>query len=250
MGVILPEFTAKYHHDPYPAISPLRPELSTAGKVVCVTGAAGGIGSAMAKAFVQSGTQDLVLLDLNEAGLQKVKSALEAQAPGPIKIYPVVVDITDTPAVYAAFNSVETTVGRKLDILVNNAGFQNVNRPVLEIDMSEWFKCFEINVKGSFNVAVEFLRHANLDSAIIVNVSSVLAHYGVRRGYATGHSGYSASKTAITKALDILQEELPTVRIINIHPGMVPTAMAAKIGNTANSLDSGTYYLWLPRGRL
>jgi NAD(P)-dependent dehydrogenase (short-subunit alcohol dehydrogenase family) len=236
---ILPKFTARYHHEPYPAISPLRPELSTAGKSVCITGGAGGIGSAMAKAFTQSGARDLVLIDLNGEGLRRVKDALEHEFGGATNIHTVVLDITNTAAVRDSFSAIETTVGRPLDILVNNAGYQCVGQRVMDIDMVEWFKCFEINVKGSFVTVVEFLRHARPD-AIVVNLSSVLAHYGVRRGYCNTHSGYSASKTAITKALDIVQEELPQVRIVNIHPGLILTAMSQKIGNTALSVDSGT----------
>ncbi|OAL38564.1 hypothetical protein AYO20_02214 [Fonsecaea nubica] len=254
---VLAEFTAQFHHAPYPAISPSRPELSTTGKVVVVTGAAGGIGSAMCRAFVEAGTKDLVLIDLNQTGLLKLKAELEDQ--GKSRIYPLVLDITKTMAVREAFNTVEAVAG-KIDVLVNNAGYQNLNKPLLDIDIDEWFKCFDINVKGSFLVALEFLRHCKPD-AVLINISSVLAHYGVRRGYCTGHSGYSASKIAITKAMDIIQEELPTVRIVNMHPGLVATAMSAKIGNTAFSVDSvnlpAHFAVWLAspeaeflRGRL
>ncbi|OQV07501.1 hypothetical protein CLAIMM_11926 [Cladophialophora immunda] len=231
----LAKFTAQHHHAPYAAISPSRPELSTAGKVVVITGAAGGIGSAMCRAFVEAGTKDLVLIDLNQTGLLKLKAELEDL--GKSKIHPLVLDITNALAVREAFNTVEAVVG-KIDVLVNNAGYQNVNKPVLDIDIDEWFRCFEINVKGSFLVALEFLRHCKERDAVLINLSSILAHYGVRQGHCTGHSGYCASKIAITKAMDIVQEELPTVRIVNLHPGLIATAMSAKIGNTAVSVDS------------
>ncbi|EXJ76367.1 uncharacterized protein A1O5_00875 [Cladophialophora psammophila CBS 110553] len=139
-------------------------------------------------------------------------------------------------AVREAFNPIEAVFG-KIDVWVNNAGYQNVNQPILDIDINEWFKCFEINVKGSFLFALEFLRLSKPDAVLII-LSSILAHYGVRQGHCTGHSGHSASKTAITKAMDIIQEELPTVRIVNLHPGLIARAMSAKIGNTAVSMDS------------
>ncbi|OAL24594.1 hypothetical protein AYO22_05383 [Fonsecaea multimorphosa] len=241
---LLPQFTAQHHHEPYAAISPSRPELSTAGKVVVITGAAGGIGSAMSRAFVEAGAKDVVLLDLNQTGLLKLKAELEDLG-SKSKIHPMVLDITNPLAVRDAFNTIEAVVGRKIDVLVNNAGYQNINKPVLDFDIDEWWKCFEINVKGSFLVAVEFLRHCSPDNnSVLINVSSILAHYGVRQGYCTGHSAYCASKLAITKAMDVLQEELPMVRIVNLHPGLVPTAMSAKIGNTAYSLDSGKTLLF------
>jgi NAD(P)-dependent dehydrogenase (short-subunit alcohol dehydrogenase family) len=238
-SVVLPKFTSKFHHEPYPAISPFRPELSTTGKSVCITGAAGGIGSAMSKAFVQSKVSDLALVDLNGDGLLRLKDTLQKEAgDSDTRIHTFVLDITDTDAVRKVFGEIETAVGRKLDVLVNNAGYQALNRPMLDIDIDDWYKCFDINVKGSFVVVVEFLRHANPD-AVVINLASVLAHYGVRRGYCTEHSAYSASKLAIIKALEIIQEELPCVRIINIHPGMVLTAMSKKIGHGDLAIDSG-----------
>ncbi|OAP62042.1 hypothetical protein AYL99_04245 [Fonsecaea erecta] len=245
---VLAHFTTQYHHGPYPAISPSLPGLSTAGKAVVVTGAAGGIGSAMCRAFVEAGTKHLVMIDLNQTGLLTLKAELEDLSLGRTRIHPLVVDITSPKAVRDAFTTIEAVVGGKLDVLVNNAGYQNVGRPVLDIDMDEWFRCFEINVKGSFLVAVEFLRHGKSD-AIIINLSSILAHYGVRAGHCRGHSGYCASKIAITKAMDVIQEEMPLVRIVNLHPGLIATAMSAKIGNTALSVDSvnlpAHFAIWL-----
>ena len=235
---ILPAFTARYHHEPYPAISPLRSELSTAGKSVCITGAAGGIGSAMSRAFMQSNVGHLVLIDLKAESLSRLKSNLQQEFGSTTQIHAIVLDITNTAAVKDSFHEVEAAVGTKLDILVNNAGYQSLPGPVMDIDIDEWFKCFEINVKGSFCTAVEFLRHAKPDS-IVINLSSVLAHYGVRQGYCTGQSAYSASKLAIVRALDVIQEEQPSARIVNIHPGLISTDMARRAGTAAISIDSG-----------
>jgi NAD(P)-dependent dehydrogenase (short-subunit alcohol dehydrogenase family) len=112
----------------------------------------------------------------------------------------------------------------------------------LETNIDQWFRNFEINTKGSFIVVLEFLKHARSD-ATVVNLSSIVAHYGVRRGYVNNNSAYSASKLAIARALEIMQEELPMTRIVNIHPGMIPTAMAKKAGNEDLSPDSGTLFL-------
>lgn len=232
---ILPEFTPTYHHEPYPAISPLRPELSTKGKSVVVTGAAGGIGTAVSNSYMQSGVSDLFLIDLYEAGLTTLKESLSKL--GEANLHIVTLDITDSAAVKTTFEKIEAQVG-KIDVLINNAGYLNKPAPAIEVNIDEWFRCFEINVKGSFTVAREFLRHAKPEAAII-NLSSCMAHHGVRLGYCNGHSAYCASKLAITKVMDILQEEHPSNRIYNIHPGLIKTASSAAAGNTDLSNDSG-----------
>lgn len=233
---ILPKITPTYHHDPYPTISPLRPELSTAGKSVVITGAAGSIGSAIAKAYVQSGTTNLFLLDLNADGLTIIKESLSNT--GDTNLYTIALDITNPDLVKETFEQIEARIG-KVDILINNAGYQNSPIPALEVDIDVWFRNFEINVKGSFLVAREFLRHA-VPEAVVVNMSSCMAHHGLRHQYCNGHSGYCASKIAITKIMEILQEELPLTRIFNIHPGLIWTPLSHTAGsNPGISRDSG-----------
>jgi NAD(P)-dependent dehydrogenase (short-subunit alcohol dehydrogenase family) len=234
---ILPHFTNVYHHNPYSYISPCRPELSTAEKCVCITGAAGGIGSAMARAYLQSRVGTLVLIDHNAEGLHQLQQNLFREFNDASKLLAFPLDITDTTAVKDAFHKIECEVGA-LDILINNAGYHAGDQPALSSDINQWFKSFDINTKGSFLVVLEFLKHARPD-ATVINVSSFIAHYGIRQGYVKGNSAYSASKLATTRTLEVLQEELPLVRIINLHPGMVPTAMARKAGNEDSSPDSG-----------
>lgn len=241
---VVPHFTKEYHRAPYPSISPTRPELSAAGKTIIITGAAGGIGTAICKAFVDAGAKNLIALDFNQLGLLKLKKQLEDD--GSSKIHPIVLDITNTEAVKRTFDNIESAFG-KADVLVNNAGYHSQKQPLFELDIDDWYRNFDINVKGSFIVAVEFLRHAKPD-AVLINLSSIVAHYGVRRGYSKHGSGYAASKIAITKVMDIIQEEVPNVRIVNMHPGLVATAMAARAGTTEDSGDSGKPcpYYFLP----
>ena len=189
----------------------------------------------MCKAFLEAGAETLIALDFNQAGLLKLKSQLQGDAGR--KLHPILLDITDALAVQKTFDNIELVLG-KLDVLVNNAGYHSAKKSLFELNFDDWYRNFDINVKGSFIIAVEFLRRANED-AVLINLSSIVAHYGVRKGYSLHGSGYAASKIAITKAMDVIQEEMPDVRIVNMHPGLVPTDMAAKAGNTAASEDSG-----------
>ncbi|KIW22233.1 uncharacterized protein PV07_12139 [Cladophialophora immunda] len=239
----LPSFTRTFHRDAYPAISPTRPELSAAGKVVIVTGAAGRIGKATCIAFARAGAQYVAMLDLDRESLQRAKAEIEQDSgckSTNLHLFPV--DIRNQPAITEAFSSIESNLG-KVNVLVNNAGYQPSPELYRDADIDEWWKSFEINVKGSFIVTQEFVRRAAQDPSsktepVLINVSSVLAHWGVRQGYVNKQSAYSSAKMAMTRAMEVLQQEEPWLRVVNIHPGLVVSPMAAKSGTLEYSIDN------------
>ena len=134
------------------------------------------------------------------------------------------------------FDTVRSTIG-EIHILVNNAAFLPARRPYSDCQ-PDWWLGFEINVKGSFNLTTAFMRGAGPGS-ILINISSIVAHWRTVEGYIDGQSSYSASKVAMTRAMEILQKERPEIRVVNVHPGLVATGMAAKSGTTDLSIDSG-----------
>ncbi|OAP55541.1 hypothetical protein AYL99_10514 [Fonsecaea erecta] len=244
----LPSFTKTFHREPYPAISPTRPELSAAGKTVLVTGAAGRIGQAICVAFARAGAKHVAMLDLDGGNLERARSEIEQNTEcrsTALHLFPV--DITDQNAVREAFSAIASAAGGRLDVLVNNAGYQSSAALYRDADLDEWWKSFEINVKGSFIVSQEFVRRAapppqcsngNITpQPVLINLSSVLAHWGIRQGYVNKQSPYSGSKLAITRAMEVLQEEEPWLRVVNIHPGLVVSPMSAKSGTLEFSLD-------------
>ena len=240
----LPSFTKTFHRAPYPAISTTRPELSAAGRVVIVTGAAGQIGKAICKAFARAGAPHVAMLDLDGGNLQKAKIEIEQDSECKstnLHLFPV--DITNQTAIRKTFCSIESAMGNA-NVLVNNAGYQSSPQLYRDADIDEWWKGFEVNVKGTFIVAQEFVRRAAPASSddvtpVLVNISSVLAHWGVRQGYVNKQSSYSGAKIAMTRAMEILQEEEPWLRVVNVHPGLVATPMAAKSGTLEFSIDDG-----------
>ncbi|CEL06018.1 hypothetical protein ASPCAL07130 [Aspergillus calidoustus] len=72
----VPSFTATWHNAPYALIFPLQPELSAAGKIVIVTGAASGIGRATASSFARAGATKIILIGRNKANLEKTQRSL------------------------------------------------------------------------------------------------------------------------------------------------------------------------------
>ena len=92
------------------------------GKVVCITGAAGGIGSAIARAFAGAGT-NLALLDLNEEGLSRLANELRGKRTPPISVSTAVADLSTEKGVKSGIAEVLSAFGNRIDILVANVGF-------------------------------------------------------------------------------------------------------------------------------
>lgn len=186
-----------------------RPVLPFASRVVAVTGAAGGLGSATAAAFVAAGA--------TVVGLDPVVGA----APD---VSWVTCDVTDDGAVAAAFARVGDEFGR-LDVLVNNAGI-SVRGTVETATDEDWLRVFDVNVFAlgrTSRHALPLLRRS--DAAAIVNVGSVNAVAGTPL-----RAVYSASKGAVaglTRAMaaDLLDEG---IRVNAVHPGPVLTAATGR----------------------
>jgi NAD(P)-dependent dehydrogenase (short-subunit alcohol dehydrogenase family) len=233
--VDFPRFVPTFHHEPYPAIDPSRTDLR--GKVVMITGGASGIGRATCRAFAQAGVRDLIILDRNQKALFSVRDELNRDHGTQTTVHSFVANIVDAPLV----DEIPATVGSEIgsiDILVCNAGYQSAPATLGKDQAQDWWHTFEVNVRGSYNLTRAFLRDAK-PGAVLINLSSVLTHWHTSEGYLDGHSSYSASKIAITRTMEIVQRENPEIRVVNVHPGLIATAMSAKAGNTALSTDNG-----------
>ncbi|PTB70306.1 NAD(P)-binding protein [Trichoderma citrinoviride] len=222
-----PTYTKQYHHEPYAAISPTRPELSTQGKNVVITGGGGEIGAAMALSFAQSGASSIALLGRTEAALLKSKKAVNAAYPA-TDVHIIRADVADEASVRAALEKFASVAGRKLDILVANASVLPDPGTVLASDASQWWSGFEINVRGQFNLVRAFVPLAE-KNATLINVTSSVAQFP----FVPGSSSYHGSKLAAVKIFDYLHFENPELRVLQFHPGVVQSSMSQK------SFDSG-----------
>lgn len=180
------------------------------GLRVLVTGGAGGIGLAIAKAFVT----DNALVHVCDNDETRI-AALREQEPG---IGVTRVDVADAEAVRSLFEVVKTKLGG-LDVLVNNAAITGPFGPVEENSPVDWAKTISTNLVGQFNCthyAVPLLKSAGGGS--IVNISSVAG----RLGYPL-RTAYASSKWGIIGFTQSLAMELGPdhIRVNAILPGIV-----------------------------
>jgi rhamnose utilization protein RhaD (predicted bifunctional aldolase and dehydrogenase)/NAD(P)-dependent dehydrogenase (short-subunit alcohol dehydrogenase family) len=153
-----------------------RKEPPLAGQIAAVTGAAGAIGAATAKAFAGAGAE-VALLDVNLAAAREQANAIDPTA------LPVACDVTDAASVRAAFDEVAATFGG-VDILVANAGAAWQGR-IGEVDEDILRKSFELNFYGHQRVAqaaVKIMLAQGTGGCLLFNVSKQAVNPGPNFG--------------------------------------------------------------------
>ena len=185
------------------------------GRGVVVTGAAQGMGRAIAEAFVTEGAR-VVLADLNEEGV--VKTAGELGQNG--NTLAVRCDVTKADDVTSLVESAVDQLGA-VDVFVNNAGTITM-RQVVDLGEDEWDLVMDVNAKGVFLCTRAILPHMlERKSGSIVNIASQAG----KRGYKL-FAHYCASKAAvIVFSKGVALEVAPHVRINCVCPGIVNTDM-------------------------
>ncbi|KAJ0168968.1 putative oxidoreductase C30D10.05c [Colletotrichum tanaceti] len=219
----LPSPTKTYHTESYAAISPSRPELSTKGKHAFISGGGAGIGASIAQSLAKSGITSLGLLGRTTKTLQENKAVIEALNPD-TKVHLYVADLTDAEQTGAALASFSEAVGGKIDILVANAAYMADVNSIPDSDPSDWWRAFEISVRGNFNLLRAFHPHAAA-AASVIHVTTAAVHLP----YMPGYSAYRASKSAATKLFEYYRYENPQFFVLQVHPGLIATSMTENI---------------------
>ena len=202
------------------------------GAAVAVTGAASGIGRALAKELAARGA-DLALADRDEAGLATVA----AEIGNARKVTTHRVDVS-VPSDIAAFAEAATTAHPGLNIVINNAGVALLgNFTEVEEAQMEWL--MNINFWGTVHATRAFLPYlAARPAGHIVNLSSIFGIIGP-----PGQTAYSASKFAVRGFSESLRHELQMaaspVRLSVVHPGGVATNIARNSRAGSLMTDNG-----------
>jgi len=194
---------------------------SLQGKVALITGAARGIGQAIAVKLASEGA-DLALCDLQKEWLEE--TAAKAKALGRrAECFAVNVAVADQ--VQAAVDAAEKAFGR-IDILVNNAG---ITRDMFMIRMSEedWDQVLDINLKGAFLFTKAVSRGMmKKRQGTIVNIASIIGLIGN-----AGQCNYSASKAGLIALTKSVARELASrnIRANAVAPGFIQTRMTDQL---------------------
>ena len=207
-----------------------------ADRVCLVTGAAKGIGEAMARRFRGEGAH-VVALDVDGERL----SALAAELPG---VSALTCDLAEPSGIARAAQAVIQKFGR-VDVLINNAGVLQY-RHILDADEQHWRKTLAINIDAQFFMcrAIAPLMKSQRSGAII-NITSIQA-YQVEPAV----SVYSATKGAIVAFTKGLAVDLAPfgVRVNAIAPGFIRTAMSIAVDGS-DETEAPEFQEWYVRRR-
>lgn len=187
------------------------------GKVALVTGAARGIGRAIAVALAREGAH-VIIFDTRPGE----DSAAAIASDGGTGRW-AVGDVASEAEVLRLMDTIRSREGR-LDISVNCAGIQLI-RPLLETTVEEFERVMSVNVRGTFLVGREAIRImvGQPEGGRVINIASELAYLGRAR-----YSAYSASKGAIVSLTRSWAREFaPRVLVNAVAPGPTATAMVS-----------------------
>jgi NAD(P)-dependent dehydrogenase (short-subunit alcohol dehydrogenase family) len=189
-------------------------------KVALVTGAARGIGLAVARRFLGEGWR-VALLDIEDELLRNAVAAID-DADNMLALH---CDVSDAAGVAAAVAATEQRFGR-LDALVNNAGVATF-APLLETSDDDWNRILAVNLTGPFlctKAAAPVMREHG--GGAIVNITSIsgLRASALRTAYGTSKAGLAH----LTKQLAVELAALG-IRVNAVAPGPVETAMARQV---------------------
>ena len=219
-------------------------KFSHIGRMVLITGAAGGIGTALAEAYVQDGAA-VGLVDFDAAAGRALATRLSSAGH---RVHFEQADVADYPACEAACAAIEAALG-PVDTLVNNAGIspKHAGRPapIWQMEPAEWQRVVDVNLNSVFNF-VRILSPGMVERRFgrIVSMSSVAgkawldivaAHYGTTKAALIGMTRHLAGELG------------PHGITVNaLAPGRIDTPMVAGAPPAANQAVIGM----TPLGRL
>jgi len=201
-----------------------RNPFDLSGRIALVTGAARGIGRAVAERLAIQGAH-VIVTDINDAGSNDTKARIEKDGGVAETMH---FDVTDQAQIESVCAAVIKKHGR-IDILINNAGIC-LNATALETSRDNWDRQMRLNLDAVFYCSQAFGAHmVKQGSGAILNLSSMAAIIDV---HPQDHVGYSVSKAGVAQMSKVMGSEWANtgVRVNAIGPGFVATDMPLLAG--------------------
>jgi 3-hydroxybutyrate dehydrogenase len=191
------------------------------GKVALITGAASGIGKAIAETYAKAGAK-IAIADLNQAGADAAAAEIKAKGGEAVGI---AMDVSDEKAVETGTDLAAKTFG-SIDIVISNAGIQIV-KPVHEFPFAEWKKMMGIHLDGGFLITKAAMKYMYKDKrgGTIIYMGSVHSHEASKL-----KAPYVAAKHGLLGLARVVAKEGAeyNVRSHVICPGFVRTPLVDK----------------------
>lgn len=190
-------------------------------RLALVTGAGGGLGSAIAVGFAAQGAK-VIVADLDRAKAEQTAQSIVAEGGQAISE---MLDVTDRVAVYAFAQHVTATHG-EIDVLVNNAGITGRTKFDEAQSPEVWDRVIAVNLQGTFNTTYAFLSALKSTRGSIINMASVASFTST-----PSTAAYIVSKGAVRSLTQSLARELGVhgIRVNAVAPGVMETEMTADL---------------------
>ncbi len=189
-------------------------DMNVQDRVVFITGAAWGIGQALAAAFLDTGARVAFIDRDGEAGRAAER---ELATRGNVRF--IEADVSDEVAVALAVEQVLDRFGR-LDVLINNAGLC-LRKPLRELSLAEWQRVLDVNLTGAFLCARACAGELMRRKGVIINIASTRAVMSE-----ADTESYAASKGGLVALTHALAVSLgPDVRVNSISPGWIDVSV-------------------------